>query len=105
MPESVTDRCTKAHEYIFLVSKSPKYYFDNEAVQEVAVTKENRPGGIVRDREYGYDSKQKVIRAMWKETAKRPGERQTFGGEKARRDTIKKTTRDIAMAASNGGAR
>jgi len=34
MPESVTDRCTKAHEYIFLLSKSPKYYFDNEAIKE-----------------------------------------------------------------------
>ena len=32
MPESVTDRCTKAHEYIFLLSKSSKYYFDYEAI-------------------------------------------------------------------------
>jgi DNA modification methylase len=37
MPESVTDRCTKAHEYIFLLSKSPKYYFDHEAIKEDAV--------------------------------------------------------------------
>jgi DNA modification methylase len=37
MPESVTDRCTKSHEYIFLLSKSAKYYFDNEAIQEKAV--------------------------------------------------------------------
>lgn len=36
MPESVRDRCTKAHEYIFLFSKSPKYYFDNQAMQEPA---------------------------------------------------------------------
>lgn len=34
MPESVTDRCTKAHEYIFLLSKSQKYYFDAEAISE-----------------------------------------------------------------------
>ena len=34
MPESVTDRCTKAHEYIFLFSKSPHYYFNNEAIKE-----------------------------------------------------------------------
>lgn len=33
MPESVTDRCTKAHEYIFLLSKSPKYYYDAEAIK------------------------------------------------------------------------
>lgn len=34
MPESVTDRCTKAHEYMFLLSKSERYYFDNTAIQE-----------------------------------------------------------------------
>ena len=36
MPESVKDRCTKSHEYIFLLSKKPHYYFDNEAIQEPA---------------------------------------------------------------------
>ena len=34
MPESVRDRCTKAHEYIFLLSKSDRYFFDNEAMRE-----------------------------------------------------------------------
>jgi DNA modification methylase len=34
MPESVTDRCTKAHEYIFLLSKQGKYYYDHEAIRE-----------------------------------------------------------------------
>lgn len=34
MPEPVKDRCTKSHEYIFLLSKSSKYYFDNGAMQE-----------------------------------------------------------------------
>lgn len=34
MPESVRDRCTKAHEYIFMLSKGPKYYYDQEAVKE-----------------------------------------------------------------------
>lgn len=34
MPESVMDRCTKSHEYIFLLSKSPRYYFDYQNVQE-----------------------------------------------------------------------
>ena len=37
MPESVRDRCTKAHEYVFLLSKSQRYYFDSEAVKEDAV--------------------------------------------------------------------
>lgn len=34
MPESVRDRCTKAHEYIFLLSKSERYYFDSESILE-----------------------------------------------------------------------
>ena len=41
MPESVKNRCTKAHEYIFLLSKSPKYYYDNEVIKEDA----KFPGG------------------------------------------------------------
>jgi DNA modification methylase len=36
MPESVRDRCTKAHEYIFLLSKSERYFFDHEAIKEPA---------------------------------------------------------------------
>jgi DNA modification methylase len=34
MPESVTDRCTKAHEYIFLLSKNKRYYYDAEGIKE-----------------------------------------------------------------------
>ena len=34
MPESVTDRCTKSHEYIFLMTKKPKYYYDADAIKE-----------------------------------------------------------------------
>jgi DNA modification methylase len=37
MPESVQDRCTKAHEYIFLLSKSPKYFYDIESIHEPAI--------------------------------------------------------------------
>ena len=37
MPESVTDRCTKAHEYLFLLTKSERYYWDAEAMRERAV--------------------------------------------------------------------
>jgi len=46
MPESVTDRCTKAHEYIFLLSKSPRYYFDAAAIAETA---NYQPGGSHTD--------------------------------------------------------
>ena len=37
MPESVEDRCTKAHEYIFLLTKSPRYYYDHASTKEVTV--------------------------------------------------------------------
>ena len=37
MPESVTDRPTKAHEYLFLLSKAPRYYYDAEAVREASI--------------------------------------------------------------------
>ncbi len=43
MPESVKDRCTKSHEYIFLLTKSDKYYFDGEAIKEPAVGFDNSP--------------------------------------------------------------
>jgi len=42
MPESVTDRCTKAHEYIFLLSKKARYFYDNEAIKEEGVI----PAGV-----------------------------------------------------------
>ena len=38
MPESVRDRCTKSHEYIFLLSKNPHYYYDHESIKEDAVS-------------------------------------------------------------------
>lgn len=61
MPESVTDRPTKSHEYIFLLSKKIKYFYNAEAIREPAVTTENRPSGVLRDRAYDYDSKQKAM--------------------------------------------
>ena len=39
MPESVTDRCTKSHEYLFLLTKSQRYYFDHEALKEPCSSK------------------------------------------------------------------
>lgn len=47
MPESVKDRCTKSHEYIFLLSKSKRYYFDADAIAEPATTFDT----IIRDRD------------------------------------------------------
>ena len=42
MPEPVKDRCVKSHEYIFLLSKKPHYYFDYEAIQEDSVCKDDK---------------------------------------------------------------
>lgn len=47
MPESVRDRCTKAHEYIFLLSKSERYFFDSEAMKEPSAQPE-RAGKLER---------------------------------------------------------
>ena len=44
MPESVTDRPTKAHEYVFLLSKSERYFFDQDAVRETMVQEPHAPG-------------------------------------------------------------
>ncbi len=54
MPESVTDRCTKAHEYIFLLSKSERYYFDNEAMQEEATG--GAPGNTTHKHTAAYEA-------------------------------------------------
>ena len=60
MPESVTDRCTKAHEYIFLMSKNAKYFYDYEAVKEAGTErprkKEGAGGSAVECKKRGYDN-------------------------------------------------
>ena len=48
MPESVTDRCTKSHEYIFMLSKSSKYYYDQKAIMEPAIYDVNGAGTASR---------------------------------------------------------
>lgn len=54
MPESIKDRCTKAHEYIFMMAKSPRYYYDAAAIEEDAIY-----AGLTGQDESGYkDAKQ-----------------------------------------------
>ena len=48
MPESVTDRCTKSHEYIFLLTKQPKYFYDNEAIKEPSIWANDARAGAGR---------------------------------------------------------
>lgn len=75
MPESVKDRCTKSHEYIFLLSKSPKYYFDNEAIKEDAVTPAGTKG-----------AKGSVKRQQQKGVNARPPEYAVYNGKRNKRD-------------------
>jgi DNA modification methylase len=50
MPESVTDRPTKSHEYIFLLSKSQSYYYDAEAIKEESIRAGEVPGGCYAEK-------------------------------------------------------
>jgi len=55
MPSPVTDRCTNSHEYLFLLAKNPKYYFNSEAIKEPvseSYAKDKRPKGVLRQRLY-----------------------------------------------------
>jgi len=79
MPESVRDRCTKTHEYIFLLTKSKKYYYDHEAIKEPAVQNrwagkkpmnvdnskdtENQFKGLTRERDMMPETRNK--RSVW----------------------------------------
>jgi DNA modification methylase len=71
MPESVKDRCTKSHEYIFLLSKKPHYYFDSEAISEEANYKGVDGGGSTNRYEqnnFGADNRQhdkRNKRSVW----------------------------------------
>ena len=78
MPESVTDRPTKSHEYVFLLSKSQRYFYDAEAIREQATTKV-WPGigpqhGAVRDRGEDYEPMRvndgRNARSVWQITTK-----------------------------------
>ena len=84
MPESVKDRCTKSHEYVFLFTKNPKYYYDAESIKVPYAKKINRLGGTklkaiekgsdwdkntgqptMRDRDMRPDKKGKNRRSVW----------------------------------------
>ena len=82
MPESVQDRCTKAHEYIFLLSKSQKYYFDYQAIREEGVI----PAGTLAAKGSAERQNQKGINA-------RPPEYKEYDGMKNKRSVWTVTTK------------
>jgi DNA modification methylase len=79
MPESVQDRCTKSHEYIFLLSKSPKYYYDIDAIKEEA-----NPENAKRY-EYGFGGTKNETLADTKFGATKPIGDRKFDGQRNKR--------------------
>jgi DNA modification methylase len=75
MPESVTDRPTKSHEYIFLLSKSAKYYFDQEAVKEEATGYDGR-----RDTLYKGGTKDMACTGQHQRWKRRKNDDTNYGG-------------------------
>jgi len=82
MPESVTDRCTKAHEYIFLMSKSPKYYYDFESIREEGII----PAGTLAAKGSAERQNQKGVNA-------RPPEYKEYDGHRNKRSVWTVTTK------------
>jgi hypothetical protein len=80
MPESVTDRCTKAHEYLFLLSKSERYYWDAEAMREQAA-----PASLERWAQ-DIESQQGSDRVPGKTN----GNMKAVGGPRSKRDSFKR---------------
>ena len=73
MPESVTDRCTKSHEYVFLMAKSQRYYYDAEAIDEplsgvphAPGNKATKDGGHLRN-DFGTEA----VNRLWGESGRR----------------------------------
>ena len=87
MPESVQDRCTKAHEYIFLLSKSQKYYYDYEAIKEEA-----NPENAKRY-EYGFGGPKNEALADTKFGATKPVGSRDYDGQRNKRSVWTVTTK------------
>lgn len=82
MPESVGDRPTKSHEYIFLLAKSEAYFYDAEAIKEPASTNSHSRGNGVnpKAKATGKNSRQCVDRDPTHLAAKRPKQNDSFSG-------------------------
>jgi site-specific DNA-methyltransferase (adenine-specific) len=87
MPESVQDRCTKSHEYIFLLTKSARYYWDAEAAKEPGVY----PAGTKA-------AKGSAERAAQEGVNARPPEYKVYDGKRNRRSVWTVTTKPFKGA-------
>ena len=94
MPESVTDRCTKSHEYIFMFSKSERYFFDALAIAE----------GLTTDEKENYPARSKILgRGTHDAVAERGNDRASSGGFPPREEgRNKRSVWNIATAPFSG---
>lgn len=92
MPESVRDRCTKAHEYIFLLSKSERYFFDSDAMREDAKYGEHHA-------KYSGTYTRHKVEAMQVDGATN-GENYQRGMQKAMKDPLRRNRRSVWTVAT-----
>lgn len=70
MPSSVVNRWSNKYEFVYFFVKDKEYYFDLDSVRVPYETEEKRPMGIIRQREYGYNTKQGTKRREMKENSR-----------------------------------
>lgn len=87
MPESIRDRCTKAHEYLFLLSKSRLYYFDQAAISEPLA-----PASVERLAQEGWDEQEGSDRVPGKTN----GAMKAVGGRRSKRYSFARETKATA---------
>jgi DNA modification methylase len=73
MPESVLDRCTKSHEYIFMLTKFPRYFYDNAAIKEPCIGIPHAPGNknLTQPKEKGFRDPAYEPDRVWASDGKR----------------------------------
>lgn len=103
MPESVTDRCTKAHEYLFLLSKSPRYFYDHEAVKEPVAGDPDAPRNRWDTKDYYVPGQKPQKRVSRRPSVKRGGfngktEAMAATGQNAFRAVVDKRNRRSVWA-------
>jgi len=111
MPESVTDRCTKSHEYVFLLAKSQKYYFDNEAIWEPAAESsikrieyglnQNHPEGIGIGMPPVHTDKMGKRFLRWKESIADPTRKNWQSGNRSNGINPDRNDNDLAERSKN----
>lgn len=92
MPESVTDRCTRAHEMIFMLTKSARYYYDQDAIAEQSIGMDR-----VRDKQNGTTTKHSDGGRFTQKPDKQRGHKRTHAGFNDRWDAMSKDEQCSAM--------